>query len=485
MKPLKDYLRTGALVAGLLGVAAAPALAGASPAAAATAFGSGAAVQKNIQAAWLGGWTPPSGDSITYTGTTSGAGQLEFGLDTGTLDATQDSTANPVLDGFVATDSPPTPAEATSADTAAGTGTQNLLSIPVAQVSEVIELNVPAGITLNSGQNIKLTNTLAEELFAGTVPASTPYSANTWGALLQNSGLTKVASAPAVGQFVDDGTNGGTTGLSQVLRANGAGATLTLKQYLSWVASELGNSDWSSTTIDESTSGTNEWPSGATVSSRQSSDSTQATTVAGTGGLVGYGTLGAALSAGFVASPGAGGTHTLFAFVQDNGIATTGIVYANPEILPSGASNLYSGTTINTSGTFSNTNSKVGAGNWLVPGGTTLNTTGQWATNGTTVSSYTHAWDDNVFNHVNNGTAYYPIGIALWDLSWDHPAWGTGNLKGTLYPKPTGTNSVEETVTSYFKYVTSSTGQAATATPHFAPLPSAIATDAASIAGAL
>lgn len=492
MKPLKSYLRTGALAVGLLGVTAAQALAGASPAAAATAYGSGAAVQKAVQGAWLatGHWSPPSGDSINYNPTTSGGGQLEFGLDTSSLDATQDSAANPVLDGYVATDSPPTPTEAANADTAAGTGTQNLLSIPVAQVSEVIELNVPSGITLNSAQTINLTNQLAAQLFAGTVPASAHYSADTWGALLEDSGLALVTSAPSVGQFEDSGTSGGSTAISLELRANGAGATLTLKQYLSDVAAQLKSTDWSSILIDESTSGTNEWPSGATVAGRAGSDSAQAGAVAATAGLAGYGTLGAALTAGFVDSPGASGTHTLIARLQDNGVGTTGVKYANAEAT-SGASNVYTGTSINTSGTY-NPGAQTGAGNWVVPNtGGTLNTTGQWATNGTTVSDYTHGWDTDVYDDTGKGlTLYYPLDIVVWDLSWGHSAWGTGNLKGTLYPTPTGTNSVEETVTSYFKYVTG-TGQSDTVGVHFAPLPSGgsglanIDADAAAIAAAL
>jgi hypothetical protein len=493
MKPLKSYLRTGALAVGLLGVTAVPALAGASPAAAATAYGSGAAVQKNVQAAWLaaGHWSPPTGDSITYTGTTSLGGQLEFGLTGLGLDTTQDTSApSGVLDGYVATDSAPTPNDITTADTAAGTGTQSLLSIPVAQVSEVIDLNIPSGITLNSGTSINLTNQLAEQLFAGTVPASSPYSANTWGALLQDSGLTAVASSPSSTQFVDDGgTNGGTKGISQELRANGAGATLTLKQYLSFVATSIKSTDWSSILIDENTSGTNEWPSGAVVANRDGSDSAQATAVAATGGLVGYGTLGAAISAGFVDTPGTAGTHTLIARLQDNGVATSGAKFANASA--SGASNVYSGGTINTSGTY-NPGTQKGAGNWVVPNTSgTLNTTGAWATNGTTVSDYTHGWDTDVYDDAGKPfVAPYPLDIVLWDLSWDQPAWGTGNLKSPKYPTPTGTNSVEETVASSFKYVTG-TGQADTTTPHFAPLPTGgtgladIKADAAAIAAAL
>lgn len=496
MKPLKSYLRTGALAVGLLGITAAPALAGASPAAAATtAYGSGAAVQKGVQEAWESHWTPPAGDGIKYTPTTSLGGQLEFGLKGGALDPTQDATANPKLDGFVGTDSAPTPAEAEAAATAAETGkaTESLLSIPVAQVAEVIELNIPSNITLNSAQNIDLTNKLAEQLFAGKTPApaSGDYLENTWGALLEDSGLTKVAGAPTVGQFSDPEKLGGKVAISQVLRSNGAGATLTLKQYLSYAAVAAGTTDWTGITIDESTEGTNEWPSGATIFGRFGSDSTQAEKVAETAGRAGYGTLGAALGKSFTDSPTASGNHKLIARLQDNGVVATGIKYANAEAA-SGGSNVYSGASINISGTY-NPGVQSGAGNWVVPNaGEAVNPTGQWATNGETASSYTHGWDIDAYDDSGKPlTPPYPLDIVLWDLSWDHPVWGTGKLKNPLYPKPTGVESVEETVASYLQYVTG-TGQGDTTTPHFAPLPTSgapglanIKADAATIAGAL
>jgi hypothetical protein len=472
MKPLQKYLRTGALVAGLVGASALPALAAASPALATTVYGSGAAVQKGVQAPWITG----SGASVTYTATNNGAGQAEFGLLSGSLDKTQDPTANAVtpnaqLDGYTAVDNPVTPTEAGNADTAAGTGTQNLLTIPVAQVAEVIELNIPSGITLNASQNIDLTNQLAEELFAGTVPAAGGYSANTWGALLVGSGLTKITSgSPTVGQFKDSGTAGATT-ISQVLRTNGAGATLVLKQYLEYVASDaLGNLDWSGVAIDENTSGTGEWPSGATVSSSKGSDSEQASTVFSTSGTVGYGTLGAAITAGF----GASGSNKVYAFLQDNG-TTSPPIYANPK-KASGASNVYAGTSLNTSGTYSPM-SQTGVGNWIVPTtGGSFNPTGQWATNGSTTSDYSHGWDIDAYDDAKEEIAYYPLDIVLWDLTWDHPAWNTGKLVSPLYsPSPA---EVETATKKFFVYVTSTAGQAATVTPHFAPLPSGLLSDA-------
>src|ERR1700679_2734074 len=140
MKPLHNYLRTGAVIAGLLGAAAVPALA-------VNAYGSGAAAQKTLQSTWI----TDSGDSVNYNPTTSLGGQKEFGVDTATLDPTQDSVADGVgaLDAFVGVDSPITSAEQTNAGTAAGVSSTGLLSIPVAQASLVIELNVPSGITLN------------------------------------------------------------------------------------------------------------------------------------------------------------------------------------------------------------------------------------------------------------------------------------------------------------------------------------------------
>jgi hypothetical protein len=480
MKPLQKFLRTGALVSALVGASALPALAAASPALATTAYGSGAAVQKKLQEAWISG----DSASITYTSTNNAAGQAEFGNGNSTLDLTQDPVADavPQLDGYTAVDSPVTPEEVGRADTAGGTGAKEL-TIPVAQVAEVIELNIPSGITLNASQNIDLTNQLAEELFSGNVPASADYSANTWGGLLEDSGLAKVSSAPTLGQFEDPKSTGGKVRISQVLRANGAGATLVFKQYLEDVATDaLGNSDWSGVPIDENTEGTGEWPlglggTGVTISSRKSSDSLQAEAVFNTSGTAGYGTLGAAITAGF----GASGSNKVYAFVQDNGV-TSPPIYANPK-KASGASNVYTGSSLNTSGTYKPME-QTGVGNWIVPTtGGSFNTTGQWATNGTTTSDYTHGWDIDAYDDAGEAIAFYPLDIVLWDLSWDHPSWGFGNLTKTNYNTPA---TVESTVKSYFEYVTTSaTGQAATVTPHFAPLPSGILSDAQAVAAAL
>lgn len=497
MKPVRKYLRTGALVASLLAAGAIPALAAASPAdATTTAYASGAAVQTKLQEAWISG----DSASITYTGTTSAAGEEEFGLGSGAFNLTKDTTADaqspPQLDSYIGVDSPVTPKQAERADEAAGTGTQNLLSLPVAQVAEAIDLNVPAGLTLGPNSKIKLTNKLAEELFAGTVPASTDYAANTWGALLENSGWTKVASSPAAQQFVDDGTNGGTTPIKLEVRTNGAGATLVLKQYLSYVATtKLGNTDWSSTTIDENTSGTNEWPSGATIAGSASSDGKQAEAVAATAGLAGYGTLGAALSpGGFATTTGeTGANHLLIAFLQDNGTGTSSVVYASPDLTGThaGGSNVYVSSDNNTSGTF-NSGSQTGVGNWDVPNTSgSLNTTGQWATTGaaTNPSNYSHSWDPNIVADSGETSEAYPLVITLWNNTWDGPAWGTGLL---TEPDYNSSSSIATLLSGYFSYVTTSTtGQAATYGAHFAPLPSGgtglgnILTDAHSIAGAI
>jgi hypothetical protein len=471
MKPLHNYLRTGAVIAGLLGAAAVPAVA-ASPALAVNAYGSGAAAQKTLQSTWI----TDSGDSVNYNPTTSLGGQKEFGVDTLTLDPTQDSVANAAgaLDAYVGVDSPITSTEQGNAGTAAGVSSTGLLSIPVAQASLVIELNVPSGITLNSGQNINLTNKLAEQLFAGTVPKSTDYSANTWGALLEDSGLALVINPPTVGQFEDSGTKGGATAISLVLRNDGAGTTLTLKQYLN----NINSTDFPTGKIDENTQATGEWPTTATIASRQSSDGNQANAVSANAGTAGWGTLAAALGAtpsAFAETPGSGGTHTLIASLQDNGTSPTSPRFAAPENTTTGASNVYTGTKINTG--------SGGVGNWLVPlikG--SLNTTGVWGKDVTEPADYSRNWDPDVYDDSGKEGDFYPLAIVFWDLSWDHPVWGTGSLTSPLY-SPVAT--VESTAKSYLQYATSSTGQAETVSPHYAPLPTAIAADANTIAGAI
>lgn len=481
MKPLQHYLRTGAVVASLLAATAVPAVAASSASATTDTYGSGAAAQKALQLKWIAN----SGQStINYNPTTSAGAQAEFGLETGTFAPSNDSVANAAstLDAYVATDSPITVAEQTNAVSAAGltSGSRSLLTLPVAQGSEAIELNVPSGITLNSAQNIDLTNMLLEQLFAGTVPASTHYAANTWGALLEDIPLTLTTGTPTVGQFKDDGTNGGNTAISLVLRSNGAGTTLTFKQYLNYINS----TDFPTEYVDENTSTVGEppnpeWPSTATIASRQSSDSVQATTVAGTAGYAGYGTLAAAVSAGFVASPGAGNTHTLYAYVQDNGTSTTSPRFASPA--NGTASNVYTGSSINV-GTW-NPGVQTGVGRWVIPTkakGGGFDTTGVWGTDTQMPNDYSHAWDPDVYVDAGSSADYYPLAFVFWDLSWDNPAWGSGVLTSTTY-----NSAAHGHVQSYFKYVTGSSGQSDATAAGYAALPSTIDTDAQLVAAAL
>jgi hypothetical protein len=421
-------------------------------------YGSGAALQNQLQNDILIPDSPLTTTPI-YTQTTSGSGAAEFGLETGSLNLTEDPTADklstPQLDAYVGVDSPPSSTELSNADTASGS---DLVTVPVAQTALAIPASLPVGLLLNSSQSLKLKSLLLGQLFAGTIPAQGGYSANTWGALLIELGLTKITTgSPSVGQFLDSG--GGTTTISVETRKNGAGTTLNLKQYVASVDA----TDWSGITVDENAYGTNEWPSGATITASpgNSTDAAEASAVANNPGQVGYATAGDAVSAGFLLLPllltVASKEFQSFWFgLQDNGTKETGtVVYANP--VSGSASNVYTG-------------SSSSVGTWDPPGS-------PW--DGTWAGS--DASDDNVYNDAGEEVAYYPLVAVAYDLAWlNYAASGLSSD----YPAPLNAGY---TAQQFLEFATGSTGQSdiESSSYYYAELPSSVLTDAQDAAAAV
>jgi hypothetical protein len=472
--------RAAAFACCLAAVAALAALASASTALASNTYGSGAAIQKSLQELWI----KDSGLSATYTATNSEDGFNEFGYNTGALEPTLDSTAfanGKQLDGYVAVDNAPLAAELKHGETAAGAGTG--VTVPVAQVPLGLLANLPADIEPNSTDSWALSNELAAEAYSGNVPEDSPYPANTWGALLlrawslaASSSLTVITSgSPTTGEFLDTGTlankTGGYAPITVQVRTNGAGATLALKQYFD----DVDPTNWGSTTIDENTEGSGEWPSGVTPDGYNASDTNEAEAVSKNAGEIGYGTLGAATLLatnpfGFKFKDIVVNNILTWSFwweLEDNFKSGGSAQYGNPALNgTSEEANVYTGTTVGVNG-------GTGVGNWVVPhtGTSTFEPLGDWATGNSSPSEYTHAWDPNVYADAgaSNKTTYYPLVVALFDLAWSE--YGKGNLGTGSYTNPTTTGS--ET-SKYFLYVTSeSEGQeaAATGSEYFAPLP--------------
>lgn len=437
-------------------------------------YGSGAALQTLLQNNILIPKSGQVGGFVTFDSTTSGGGYKEFGNQgehAGTLEPGEDSKISPNLDAYVATDSGPTTLELEEARHAAtGSKTspnENEIAVPVAQTPLDLLLSLPAGVTLNTAQNIDLTDPLAGQLYAGTVPAAGGYALNTWGALLTDAGLTAIVTgSPTVGQFLDS-SSAASTAISVEVRKNGAGTTVNLKQYLRLVDS----SDWGSFPTNSNAYPTStEWPLGAKVlpaSTGNSTDQAEAAAVDDTPGTVGYATAGdASVNPGvaFTSKPlsstdGSSASHQiLYALLQDNYSGVSGSrtspIYADPEANGSGTANVYTGSNIKVNGS-----SAGGVGSWKIP-----NTGGTFTASGTWEN--TQGSDPDVYDDSGDSIAYYPLVAVAFDLSWSNFAAVTAIATGY-------TSEAQATTQAFLSFATSTAGQAdILGNAYYAPLPS-------------
>jgi hypothetical protein len=487
------YLRRGVAgtVTGVVLAIGASAAFGASPAFAenGTAItGSGSSLQGTAQTFWSGlSWQGTLGNdpSVTYTSTSSGSGLGEFGditnsdgsCDTSaSLDAA-DSGNGSTLDGFIGSDDPATTNEICSAQDAAG-GSNEEVTVPVIQAPVGVLLSLPAGITLGSGSKAYVSNQLLQQIWDHAIPGSTDYSSgNDWGALLEDAGLTKVASDPGADEFTDsDGA--GDAAITLQARSSGSGTTFTFRGYLNEVGTSLGESDadnpYPLASVSDSAA------SGWAVTVSESGNSTGGDLVentAGNPGSVGYANLADATKAangGFtdegVASTEApvGGSassshYILYAQIQDDGTGTptSDSEFADPSATPSspltGAANVYSGANINING------DDDGAGNWTVPSGAN----GSWAASNGEVAA---ADDPDIFDDADTGVSYYPIVAVTYDDAWSD--YSAGNLEAD-YGGATDSAEVGNTVQTYLDYII----EDASVPDQYAALPSAVKTD--------
>jgi hypothetical protein len=407
--------------------------------------------------------SPSAGITPTpkFTGTTATSGFNEFGNNTGALDVTQDATADPILDAWVGTDSPPTTTNLSDADAASGT---DEINVPVAQVPLALPLSLPLLVTLNSSGMVDITNKVLSELYSGTIPGSSPYGENTWGAFLQATGLTPITSgSPTATQFLDTGSSsaktGGYTPISVEVRKNGAGATLNFKYYLFLLDSSayLNAGPWAEPEVlnDANAYGTHEWPTKADIlpaTTGNTTDTAEALAVWNTPATVGYTTAGDAATQGFKDTPVTGGDsqQVIYGLLQNNGVSIHP-TYANPE-LAGGGGNLYTGEVNINNGTPTDPES------WTVPSNLL---TGSW--NGTEAS------DPDI---ASASSTAYPLASVLYALSWEK---FTVSKLEAVYPSgeaaATGT-AVSKLLTFA---TTASTGQKdINTTDYYAELPSNI-----------
>ncbi len=105
--------------------------------------------------------------------------------------------------------------------------------MPVAESPIVVIFSLPSGITAGSGSVLQLTRANLDNVWNDAIPASKDYAANTYGALLEDVGWKKVASAPKAQQFTDaGGATGGNSAVTLQARAKGSGTTYGFRTFL-------------------------------------------------------------------------------------------------------------------------------------------------------------------------------------------------------------------------------------------------------------
>jgi hypothetical protein len=428
--------------------------------------------------------------TVTYTATSSGHGLAEFGNTTGALDLTQDATANngatngygvPVLDAYAGSDDPPTSSNLTNASAAAtGSATTAIseITVPIAQAPVAIVVSLPSGITVGPKTKLDLSTSQLTDIWNANVPASTDYPANTWGAVLENAKLVKVASAPKLNQFTDaGGATGGTQAITLQVRSGGSGTSYTFKGFLNMTGDPL----YTSTFVTDSPT----WP--VTVQSTGNGTGGQlAQDTENDPGSIGYANLADARGTApaytnLVQSTSDGGTthQVLWAQIQDNeGHAVP--KFSDPQSTGTtvGTANVYTGNNLDINGSNSNF-----VGQWTVPlSGSTFVPTGSWG--GTNPS------DPDVYDHgVKNGikTAYYPIVATTYDLGWTDYDEAGSNLVADYGGTATDATEAGNSANAFLNYeVSPKTGQKdiVAAKKNYAALPAGIDTYAVLAAAA-
>jgi hypothetical protein len=463
---------------------------------------------------------PQAHCQATYTGTGSGAGLAEFGNASAAssscsggataaqlnlnCDPTANGQATPVLDAWVGSDDPPTGPASTAgtnlnnamlAATGSSSTPVNEITIPVLQAPVAELFSLPVGLhigctTVNGVCKypvLNVKNAAWQGAWDGNVPASLNYAADTWGALLEDSGLKLITTGTPKGtQFTDTGGAGG-TGFILNVRSNGSGTTYTQRGAL-FLSGATGYGS-GNVTDNAGFNASNAWPydtcvnTGGVTPCIQSTNVTTGAQSSGalvseatetTPGSVGYSNLAdsAGLSGAYtpfsatVQNVSNGGAHQiLWATLQDNycgsGSPTCGD--QTPAHLPkyafaapgkAGVANVYTGSSLDNNGGFGNAYGGSGVGYWNEPGGAE----GSWGG--------TLADDPDVYDHGANPTTgakspKYPVVAITYDMAWTkYDQAGSAELAG--YGTAADARAVGYAAKSYLEYATAySGGQAA------------------------
>jgi ABC-type phosphate transport system substrate-binding protein len=247
---------------------------------------------------------------VTYESVGSGAGLEAWGVG--------GATPNFAGKGFVGTDEAPNATQIAEIEAHETTLVpQSVMTIPVAQESLAVIINLPAGCVAETKykkeKRLVLNNVTLEKIYRGTIKNWT--------------------------EITDDGDKitGCTPGAIQpVVRFDGSGTTHIFKRYLHLIdasnfTDEKSNStDWN--TVSEGALNT-DWPQAANVIKPAAKGGGEVIAkVLATPGSIGYVNIAEArLNAKFVPPAGGAGTSTFWAPLQNNGLETTGkLKYADP-----------------------------------------------------------------------------------------------------------------------------------------------------------
>ncbi len=253
--------------------------------------------------------------TVTYTSTGSGAGLEAWGVNK--------KTPNYTANAFVGTDEPPNAAQIAEIEAnETKLVPETVMSIPVVQESVAVMVHLPANCVATSKKNpgrLELTNVALEGIYRGTITK--------W------SQLTGVDGNALSGA----GCNPEST-ITPIVRKDQSGTTHIFKKYLSLIngttflteAPKEQNKTW--TEVSEGTENTT-WPKAAGVTKPAATGGgALIEEVAKTASSIGYANLAEARLKGTF-TPGTGGgptTATFWAPLQDNGLGTAKLKFADP-----------------------------------------------------------------------------------------------------------------------------------------------------------
>jgi ABC-type phosphate transport system substrate-binding protein len=249
--------------------------------------------------------------TVTYESTGSGTGMELWGLNGHAVEVNKY--------GYIGTDEPPNNAQ--KAEIEAGVKS-TIEELPVVQGSVAIILHLPANCTATSGPKKKhpegrlvLNNLTLEGIFRGTI--------NKWSQITESGD-----------KLVGAGCNPETQ-IKRVVRFDQSGTTHIMKKYLSLIFSgkfetEKGaEKSWNE--ISEGAENTT-WPKGLVpvVKPAAKGGGELVKTVAETPSSIGYANLADARANSKFTTEGGVGKATFWAEIQDNGVVTEKVKYADP-----------------------------------------------------------------------------------------------------------------------------------------------------------